>query len=123
MNHIKGTKILKRVAVTLLIAVATCAAITSYLLYKKTFSGSAFSDVAFYAAIVYIFLAVTPLYDVLSSTNHYSYTHGEYAIKGRIDVKDRVNDIMSKKDYKFSIMMLAVSGLLFLAAELAERFF
>lgn len=123
MSNHRKLALLKAAAVALLVVIVTLSVIAGYLLYKDSFNSSTFSNWMFYAAIAYIALAVIPLYDVLTSSNSVSYTYGEYAVKGKIDNQDRIKDMFSKKNYRFSIMMITASALLFVGAYAVEKLF
>lgn len=115
--------LLKMAGIVLLIVICTLGAIACYLLYRNSLRVPVFCDWMFYSAIAYIALAAIPLYDVLTSSNSASYTYGEYAVKGKIDVDSRLNDMMSKKNYRFSIVMAASGVLLFVGALISDMLF
>lgn len=115
--------LLKIVLIVLFIILVTLAAIASYLLYKNNFNSLAFSNWMFYAAIAYVALAIVPLYDVITSSNSASFTYGEYAVKGKIENHDRVNEALSNRSPRFSIIMITAGILLFLGSSIVERLF
>lgn len=115
--------LLRLIIIVLLIVIATAVAIAGILIYKSTFNEANYSDWLFYAAIMYIVIAVIPLYDVLTSSNDVSLKFGEFAIKGKVDKQSRLNDVLSKKNYKFTILMIAVSIILFVISALADKIF
>lgn len=123
MNYISRNTLFKLTAIVFLNIIITMATIAGYLLYKNTFNSIEYSNWLFYAAIVYIVLAIIPLYDVLTSSNDVSFKFGEFAIKGKIDNQSRLDDILSKKSYKFTILMIIVSIFLFIISAITEKIF
>ncbi len=99
------------------------AAIAGYLLYKDTLNSAEYSNWLFYASIAYFALAVIPMYDVLTTSNDISIRFGEFAIKGKIDNQSRIDDMLSKKNYRFTILMIVVSIFLFIISAITDRFF
>ncbi|MGB7606145.1 MAG: hypothetical protein WBL93_11805 [Lutisporaceae bacterium] len=123
MNYISRNTLFKLIAIVFLNIIVTAAAIAGYLLYKDTFNSIEYSNWLFYAAIAYIALAIIPLFDVLTSSNDVSFKFGEFAVKGKIDNQSRLDDILSKKSYKFTILMIIVSIFLFIISAITDRFF
>lgn len=123
MNYISRNTLFKLVAIVFLNIIVTVAAIAGYLLYKDTFNSIEYSNWLFYAAIAYIALAIIPLYDVLTSSNDVSFKFGEFAVTGKIDNQSRLDDILSKKSYRFTILMIIVSIFLFIISAITDRFF
>lgn len=111
------------IIIVLLIVIATAAAIAGILIYKSIFNEVSYSNWLFYAAIMYIVMAIIPLYDVLTSSNDVSLKYGEFAIKGKVDNQSRLNDVLSKKSYKFTILMIIVSIFLFIISAIADKIF
>jgi uncharacterized membrane protein HdeD (DUF308 family) len=122
MKNRKIATSIRFIAIVLLIAAVSTMVIAAYLLYKNSFDSMIFSNWLFYAGIAYIAIGIVPLYNVITSSNSVSYTYGEYAVKGKVDNQNRIDEALSKKSHSFSILMISAGLLLFFGAFLAERF-
>lgn len=123
MNFFRRYALFKLIVIAFLNIIVIAAAIAGYLYYKDALNSSEYSNWFFYAAIAYIALAVIPLYNVLTSSNDASFRFGEFAVKGKIDNQSRVDDILSKKSYRFSILMITVSIFLFIISAVIDKFY
>lgn len=118
----RKSAITKLMISVLLITLATAAAIAGFLAYKGIFNALRYSNWLFYAGIACIAIGIVPLYNVITSSNSVSYTYGEYAVKGKVDNQNRIEEALLKKSHVFSILMISAGLLLFFGAFLAERF-
>lgn len=106
----------------LVIVIMTMVIAAGILIYQGDFNNASYAEWLFYASLGWILLAGVSVYSVLSSTNTASYRFGEFMVKGKIDMEDRIKDIMKKEDFQPTIIMLISAVMLMILSSAAYRY-
>ncbi|MDF2890650.1 MAG: hypothetical protein K0R80_1017 [Clostridia bacterium] len=113
--------IVKSAIWVILIVSVTAVLLCGILAYKSSFNNENVSNWFFYIAILYILLAVTPVYTVLTSSNDISYRYGEHMVRGSMDISSRVNDITQANKFRFTIIMFVSAVILMALSAISNK--
>ncbi|HYE09112.1 MAG TPA: hypothetical protein VEF53_02920 [Patescibacteria group bacterium] len=122
MRHSNMKAVIVRSAIWVILIVSiTTMLLCGILLYKSSFNNENLSNWLFYTAMLFILLAVIPVYTVLTSSNDVSYRYGEHMVRGSMDISSRVNDIAQANKFRFTIIMFVCAVFFMVLSAIANN--
>lgn len=122
MEHYhRGRTLRKLILGIIIIAIITAAIVAAYLIYKGNFTNVAYSNLLFYASMLYILLGGLSIYGSTMSTNNISYKYASTVMSSTYEERKKIDDMLLNNSLNFSMRMIATGFVLLLMSAAADK--